>query len=487
MAENTLPKKNVAYTFYVGLVDTASRPSLRASATLAAGDVQASTDGGAFGNLGTLPVVTPAAGVAIKVDLSTGEMNGDNVTVKFIDAAGNEWDDLLVEIRPGTRKVEDLAFPTTTGRSLDILATGEVAADLLMMGGVVQSATDLKDFADAGYDPSTDKVTGVLLVDTVTTNVDLVTAAAVNTAVEAGQVGSDTGNILTDTGDMQPKFGTMVDLGSGAFIGSNLSNLAGPTFASGTDSQENIRNDIAGLNNIDGSGVTLHAGIHSGATIDGALVLTTYTGNTLQTADVANLNNIDGSGVTLHAGVHSGATIDGVLVTVDNTDVAALNDIDGSGVTLHAGVHSGATIDGALVLTTYTGNTLQTANVADLNDIDGSEVTLHAGTHSSVTIQGVSNNIVTELATDTVDAVALASDAVTEIWAKTVAELSQGAPSPTPTALNALALISMGLRNKVESSSTQKTFFNDAGVVIWKKAIADDSTTYTEAEGGSGP
>jgi len=36
------------------------------------------------------------------------------------------------------------------------------------LGGASQSATDLKDFADAGYDPATNKVQGVVLVDTVT-------------------------------------------------------------------------------------------------------------------------------------------------------------------------------------------------------------------------------------------------------------------------------------------------------------------------------
>lgn len=47
--------------------------------------------------------------------------------------------------------------------------------NLTEMGGVAQSATDLKDFADAGYNPATNKVTGVLLVDTTTTNSDMVT------------------------------------------------------------------------------------------------------------------------------------------------------------------------------------------------------------------------------------------------------------------------------------------------------------------------
>lgn len=45
---------------------------------------------------------------------------------------------------------------------------------LTEMGGVAQSATDLKDFADAGYDPGTNKVQGVVLVDTTTVNTDMV-------------------------------------------------------------------------------------------------------------------------------------------------------------------------------------------------------------------------------------------------------------------------------------------------------------------------
>ena len=62
-------------------------------------------------------------------------------------------------------------------------------ADLVTMINDTQSITDLKDFVDAGYDPSTNKVQGVVLTDTCMTNTDLVTAAAVKTAIEAA--GSD--------------------------------------------------------------------------------------------------------------------------------------------------------------------------------------------------------------------------------------------------------------------------------------------------------
>ncbi len=45
--------------------------------------------------------------------------------------------------------------------------------DLIEIGGVAQSATDLKDFADDGYDPGSNKITGCVLTDTVTTNSDM--------------------------------------------------------------------------------------------------------------------------------------------------------------------------------------------------------------------------------------------------------------------------------------------------------------------------
>ena len=47
--------------------------------------------------------------------------------------------------------------------------TVSAGVNVTQIGGDTQSATDLKDFVDAGYDPSTNKVQGVVLTDTVTT------------------------------------------------------------------------------------------------------------------------------------------------------------------------------------------------------------------------------------------------------------------------------------------------------------------------------
>lgn len=50
-----------------------------------------------------------------------------------------------------------------------VKGTDLLQVDLTQILGVAQSATDLKDFADDGYDPATNKVQGVVLTDTLTT------------------------------------------------------------------------------------------------------------------------------------------------------------------------------------------------------------------------------------------------------------------------------------------------------------------------------
>lgn len=63
-------------------------------------------------------------------------------------ADGNPW--MLIATPPGS-----------TGAPMP--------ANAVQLGGSTQSLDDLKDFADAGYDPATNKVQGVVLTDTVTT------------------------------------------------------------------------------------------------------------------------------------------------------------------------------------------------------------------------------------------------------------------------------------------------------------------------------
>lgn len=80
-----------------------------------------------------------------------------------------------------------------------ILDTDTLNADVTQLGGVTQSATDLKDFADAGYDPATNKVQGVVLVDTTTTNTDMRGTDSAATAANLAIVDTTVDAIKTKT------------------------------------------------------------------------------------------------------------------------------------------------------------------------------------------------------------------------------------------------------------------------------------------------
>lgn len=75
-------------------MDQAVAGAFKANPTLASGDWKVDIDGGGFTNLGTLPSVSPAAGVAVLVTMAQAEMNGDVITVTGIDqTTPKEWAD----------------------------------------------------------------------------------------------------------------------------------------------------------------------------------------------------------------------------------------------------------------------------------------------------------------------------------------------------------------------------------------------------------
>jgi len=130
-----------------------------------------------------------AAGSNYQLVITTGTVGGTSV-VGYVVA------EFSIEARSSLR-------PTTADRTLDVSTGGEagldwanigspttaqnlsatnidvdqtiasvsgiVTANVTQLGGVAQSLTDLKDFADDGYDPVTNKVQGVVLTDTLTT------------------------------------------------------------------------------------------------------------------------------------------------------------------------------------------------------------------------------------------------------------------------------------------------------------------------------
>ena len=71
-----------------------------------------------------------------------------------------------------------------------------------------------------------------------------------------------------------------------------------------------------------------------------------------------------------------------------------------------------------------------------------------------------------------------------------IAELPQAIPSATPTLRTGMMLLYMALRNQLKVDTTTTDYLmihNDAGTVIAKKTLTDDTVVYTEAKTISGP
>jgi hypothetical protein len=73
-----------------------------------------------------------------------------------------------------------------------------IAANMVQLGSDTQSATDLKDFADAGYDPATNKVQGLVLADAVTI-VNGLAANVITAAATAADFGTEVGTAVWAT------------------------------------------------------------------------------------------------------------------------------------------------------------------------------------------------------------------------------------------------------------------------------------------------
>lgn len=107
--------------------------------------------------------------------------------------------------------------------------TGYPKVDLHAIGGDAQSATDLKDFADAGYDPATNKVQGVVLVDTTTDLTNAATNGDLTAAMKAS-VNTEADTALTDYGALKPTTaGRTLDVTAAGNAGIDWGNVENPT------------------------------------------------------------------------------------------------------------------------------------------------------------------------------------------------------------------------------------------------------------------
>lgn len=93
------PIKGEDFKIRIALEDVSNPGSFKSNPTIASGDFKVDVDGGGLNNLGTLPSVSPASTVCVLLTLSTGEMNGDIITIVGIDQTSpKEWADFVLSI-----------------------------------------------------------------------------------------------------------------------------------------------------------------------------------------------------------------------------------------------------------------------------------------------------------------------------------------------------------------------------------------------------
>lgn len=161
-----VPLKNTAFRLYFVIRDNDGDPVASAAAL----DSEVSIDGGAFTDC-TNEATDEGQGV-YSLDLTSSEMNGDNIVVltKTTTTDAKTPITILYPQEADDIKVSVTHWLGTAAATPTVAGVPEV--DVTHLVGVAQSATDLKDFADEGYDPATNKVEGVKTADALTANND---------------------------------------------------------------------------------------------------------------------------------------------------------------------------------------------------------------------------------------------------------------------------------------------------------------------------
>lgn len=120
-----------------------------------------SKNGGAFAAMTVTITESENGFYSLTISSSHSDTLG-TLTISFI-ASGTMRINLQFKVVVATASSLSARIPAA------LTGAGNMKADMVALDGSAQSATDLKDFADDGYNPATNKVTGVLLTDTVTT------------------------------------------------------------------------------------------------------------------------------------------------------------------------------------------------------------------------------------------------------------------------------------------------------------------------------
>jgi len=326
----------------------------------------------------------------------------------------------------GVLPFESTHYDIVPANSYDSLIKGTdvLHADMTQIVGTTQSAYDLQDFADAGYDPVFKKVQGVVLVDTTTANTDMV--GTDNAALAA--------TALTDVIWTDAKAGYL-----DATITSRNATTP-PTVGEIRTEMESAGSKILA---IEGDTHELQSNQANWATAAGF--------STHNVADVKTA--IEAIGSTIHT----------IAADVVNIDGEAMRGTNSANTTTPPTVIA--------IRTEMDDNSSKLTDIlADTDDIGVAGAGL-------TDLGGMSTGMKTEVNGEIVDV----------IKTDTTTEPSQGAPPSAPTFEEMVAYLYFKLRNKGETTSTEDSMYNNAGdTKIMKATIGDNGITFTKQEYVSG-
>lgn len=329
MASMVPPQYGVAYIFYVALVDQSNTKVFKASSTQAAGDWKISKDGGALTNLTNLPAVTPAGSVMVQISLTATEMQADNVTVVGIDAAGAEWCSLVINIQTSVRRIDDLAYPATSGRAIDVSAGGEVGLDWANIGSptttVALSGTTVKTATDVETD--TQDIQARLPAALVSGRIDASAGAIAANAITATAIASDAitdAKVASDVtiASVTGAVGSVTGNVGGNVVGSVASVTAGVTLAAGAVTAAAIAADaITAAKIADGA---IDAATFASGAINAAAIATDAITAAKIAADAIGASELAADAVTeIQSGLATSAALTTVAGYID-TEVASI-------------------------------------------------------------------------------------------------------------------------------------------------------------------
>lgn len=420
--------------------------------------VTISKAGAAFG--AAAGTVTEVSSGWYKIAFTTADTGTVGDLAVHVTATSGDPTDFVDQI--SVRLIDDAAFPATSGRSMVVDASGLVDANAVKLGptgsGTAQTARDigasvlLSAGSGAGQLDFTSGVVKSNMVQILATVLTETAGLLAGGFKKFFNVATPTGTLLSLPDAVPGASGGLLIAGTNAALtsftaGMIISNTAG---------------DALELTSTGGSGSGLFA-----------------TGNGFGSGIIGS-GGANGNGFAAAGGASSGA---GFKASASNAEgILSLGGGSGSnGMTITPGSGSA---HGLSITGIGTGHGIITTGGSTSGD--GLKC-VHGGTGKDIRGNITGTIDTTTAVTNDVGITQAGADKVFGGSGAAMSEVVQAIPSATPNPLTALMLLYMVLRNKLTVSGSTKSFFNDAGVCIVKKAISDDGTTYTEAQAVSGP